>query len=110
MLPLVPIVVVAYLALYAFAFSIPAHLRPSQRPLGDVLQLEKTDLGPNPHSSRGWKEKKRLLLTSCCGMLRLVESMLLMLLLALSLQVPPRAIQITTTSVCLAQPPSTQSH
>jgi len=55
MLPLVPIVVVAYLALYAFAFSIPAHLRPSQRPLGDVLQLEKTDLGPQS-SLESWLE------------------------------------------------------
>ncbi|RDI78439.1 hypothetical protein Vi05172_g11594 [Venturia inaequalis] len=45
MLPLVPIVTVAYLALYTFAFSIPSNLRPSQRPLGASLQVEKTDLG-----------------------------------------------------------------
>jgi glucoamylase len=57
MLPLVPIVVVAYLALYAFAFSIPSNLRPSQRPLGDSLQIEKTDLGPQS-SLVSWLEQE----------------------------------------------------
>jgi glucoamylase len=49
MFPVVPFVAVAYLALYAFAFSIPADLRPSQLPLRERLSWlakEKTDFGP----------------------------------------------------------------
>lgn len=57
MLPLVPIVTVAYLALYTFAFSIPSNLRPSQRPLGESLQIEKTDLGPQS-SLVSWLEQE----------------------------------------------------
>lgn len=48
-LPLVPFVLVAYLALYVFAFSIPSDLRPSQYTLGEQrerLAKEKVDLGP----------------------------------------------------------------
>lgn len=57
MLPLVPIVTVAYLTLYAFAFSIPSNFRPSQRPLGEALQVEKTDLGPQS-SLVSWLEQE----------------------------------------------------
>lgn len=57
MLPLVPIVTVAYLALYTFAFSIPSNLRSSQRPLGEILQVEKTDLGPQS-SLASWLEQE----------------------------------------------------
>lgn len=57
MLPLVPTVTVAYLALSTFAFSIPSNLRPSQRPLGESLQIEKTDLGPQS-SLVSWLEQE----------------------------------------------------
>lgn len=56
----VPFVVVAYLALYAFALSIPVDLRPSQRPLREQLQWlakEKVDFGPQL-SLDAWIEKE----------------------------------------------------
>jgi glucoamylase len=48
----VPFVVVAYLALYAFAFSIPTDLLPSQKPLREQLSsLAKEKAGFGPQSS-----------------------------------------------------------
>jgi glucoamylase len=52
MFPLIPFVVVAYLALYAFAYSIP-----SQSVLRQSLHLEKTDLGPQS-SLDAWIEQQ----------------------------------------------------
>lgn len=57
MLPIIPIVAVAYLALYTFAFSVPSNLRPSQRPLGASLRIQKTDLGPQS-SLVSWLEQE----------------------------------------------------
>jgi glucoamylase len=57
MLPLVPLVVLAYFTLYAFTFSIPSSLRPSQQALGESLQIEKTDLGPQS-SFASWLEQE----------------------------------------------------
>ncbi|KIW00420.1 uncharacterized protein PV09_07950 [Verruconis gallopava] len=61
MIPLVPFVVFAYLALYALAFSIPAHLLPSQKPLGKQpswLSKEKTEFGPQS-SLDAWLEEEQ---------------------------------------------------
>jgi len=57
MLPLVPLVVCAYLVLYAFAFSIPANLSPSQRPLGSVTSADKINLDPQS-SLDAWLEQE----------------------------------------------------
>ena len=57
MFPLAQFVAVAYFVLFAFAFSIPAHARPSQSVLREHLQLEKTDLGPQS-SLNAWLEQQ----------------------------------------------------
>ena len=56
MLPLLSIAVVANLALCTSALSIPS-MRPSQRPLVESLQIEKTDLGPQS-SLLSWLEQE----------------------------------------------------
>ena len=67
MFPVVPFVVVAYLALYAFAFSIPADLLPSQRPIRLREQIawlakEKVDLGPQSSLDAWIDEEERIAL------------------------------------------------
>jgi glucoamylase len=62
MFPVVPFVVVAYLALYAFAFSIPLDLSSTQGPLLSREQTawlakEKADLGPQS-SFEAWIEEE----------------------------------------------------
>ena len=68
MFPVVPFVVVAYLALYAFAFSIPADLLPSQRPLRlreqvERLVKEKADLGPQSSLDAWIDEEEKIALS-----------------------------------------------
>lgn len=62
MFPVVPFVVVAYLALYAFAFSIPLDLSPTLRPILSREQIawlakEKTELGPQS-SLEAWIDEE----------------------------------------------------
>jgi glucoamylase len=65
MFPIVPFVVVAYLALYAFAFSIPSDLLSRQRPLREQVALlakEKLDLGPQSSLDAWIEEEEKIAL------------------------------------------------
>jgi glucoamylase len=65
MIPVVPFVVVAYLALYAFAFSIPTDLLATQRPLRDQLSRlskEKADFGPQSSLDAWIEEEEKIAL------------------------------------------------
>jgi glucoamylase len=57
MISLLTFVAVAYLTLYAFAFSIPSNLRHTQSVLRESLQLARTDLGPQS-SFNTWLEQE----------------------------------------------------
>lgn len=65
MFPVVPFVVVAYLALYAFAFSIPTDFLANQRPLREQvawLAKEKADLGPQSSLDAWIQEEEKVAL------------------------------------------------
>jgi glucoamylase len=57
MVSITAFVAVAYLTLYAFAFSIPSNLRHTQSVLRESLHLEKTNLGPQS-SLNSWLEQE----------------------------------------------------
>jgi glucoamylase len=57
MLPLLPLVCVAYLVLYAAAFSNPLNRDVAQKPLQNFVHEEKTDLGPQS-SLDAWIEQE----------------------------------------------------
>jgi glucoamylase len=64
MFPIVPFVVLAYLALYAFAFSIPSDLYSSQQPLKlrEQLVKEKANLGPQSTLDAWIEEEEKIAL------------------------------------------------
>jgi glucoamylase len=62
MISLATFVAVAYLALYAFAFSIPSNLRHTQSVLRESLHLEKTGLGPQSSLSTWLEQEEKIAL------------------------------------------------
>lgn len=62
MLPVIPIIVLAYFLLYAFAYSIPHHFAPSQAPLGQDFHLEKAELGPQSSLDAWIREEEKIAL------------------------------------------------
>lgn len=62
MLPLITFIILAYFLLYAFAYSIPFHLAPSQAPLREEIHLEKPEYGPQSSLEAWIREEEKIAL------------------------------------------------